>query len=142
MDRAAPGLRPRRGSQLRRRQRLGVVPLQRRDFGPGEDHNVDDAAGAFGDFTQRRDFGPGEDHNTYNEPVPKQAYVQRRDFGPGEDHNYAWAAWMKYLDGQRRDFGPGEDHNMLKLVSVIVAPPADPGLRPVRGRGPAHVPRR
>ena len=111
--------------------------MQRRGFGPGEDHNfqVEDFFGNWVTGRQRRGFGPGEDHNLRNGADRPQWLAgsagasalarittrtrpgcrrgsrrQRRGFGPGEDHN------TLHGDGtvtqQRRGFGPGEDHNL------------------------------
>jgi len=60
-SRAAPGLRPRRGSQHPARGDDNGLAAQRRDFGPGEDHNLYLGGGVMVEGTvQRRDFGPGE----------------------------------------------------------------------------------
>ena len=63
---AAPGLRPRRGSQQPRLSARRIdLRRQRRDFGPGEDHNTVYGAAARDQCRgQRRGFGPGEDHNS------------------------------------------------------------------------------
>ena len=131
---------------------------------------------------QRRDFGPGEDHNNTAANLSHAVFKQRRDFGPGEDHNgiscMPSMPWTPAAPGlrprrgsqprhgrlspsppgeQRRDFGPGEDHNLgtsLTAICVTVgsagasAPArittvradlgtigrvAAPGLRPRRG---------
>ena len=61
---AAPGLRPRRGSQrLVLRAEDGGIQ-QRQGFGLGEDHNVFAHAGILLAAGQRRGFGLGEDHNS------------------------------------------------------------------------------
>ena len=145
---------------------------------------------------QRRDFGPGEDHNTLVDGITgrdswaapglrpwrgsqhsrrlrgrAQGPEQRRDFGPGEDHNYLdeaaivpgpaaapglrpWrgsqlvgvAGAVDVDPGQRRDFGPGEDHNAWLTQMLTAVPWAAPGLRPWRGSqrpaGPGEIPRR
>ena len=84
---AAPGLRPRRGSQLEPGPEIADLHRQRRDFGPGEDHNAGSPAYSGDSRRQRRDFGPGEDHNFPSASANWTAGEQRRNLGPGEDHN-------------------------------------------------------
>ena len=85
---AAPGLRPRRGSQHRSRLQAPGVGGQRRDFGPGEDHNTD-----VGPPVRRRQrAAPGLRPRRGSQLLTTSLGAsprarQRRDFGPGEDHN-------------------------------------------------------
>ena len=108
---------------------------QRRDLGPGEDHNINGPSEyyAYGG-KQRRDFGPGEDHNCICGWNQSGIPAQRWDFGPGEDHNHVVYAAIKEWIGQRRDFGPGEDHNMKASFEY----PHETG-RQRRDFGPARI---
>ena len=158
--RAAPGLRPRRGSQLPA-GRAGVrhgrgsagtsaparittsimsgAPTsrtwQRRDFGPGEDHNSACRVLVHEQVRQRRDFGPGEDHNLQGTPLwldsaggsagtSAPARITTGETGPPSARAGGSAGTSAparitttttghsgLTTGQRRDFGPGEDHN-------------------------------
>ena len=46
-----------------------------------------DAHETDGNVEQRRDFSPGEDHNIPCHGLIAVCGEQRRDFSPGEDHN-------------------------------------------------------
>ena len=131
---AAPGLRPRRGSQPRNPRHAGLPH-----------------AG------QRRGFGPGEDHNGWSPLVASQSQVAAPGLRPRRgsqllqhrrpDHGRAGSAGASAparittrppspqttaRRWQRRGFGPGEDHNVTHRP-VAAARGAAAGLRPRRG---------
>ena len=77
------GLRPRRGSQRLRLHLGGGLQVAGRDFGPGEDHNINGPSEyyVYGG-KQRRDFGPGEDHNKLGKPVLAYVGTESRHAAP------------------------------------------------------------
>ena len=121
---------PRSSVALRRR------PWQRRDFGPGEDHNTAGRRPAREPLGSSAGTSAPARITTLDaaEPIVTQLPRQRRDFGPGEDHNIDWLhAMQPRRCGQRRDFGPGEDHNSQTPAPCRQRRRAAPGLRPRRG---------
>jgi hypothetical protein len=78
---------------------------------------------------QRRDLGPGEDHNPgIVVLIARGSEVQRRARGSGEDHNNDKVEVAPGLITAAPDSGPGENHNLLTLHSTRLAQAA-PELR-------------
>ena len=130
--RAAPGLRPRRGSQPRPCRTTGHVRAAAPGLRPrrGSQHQAGAQADARG--RQRRGFGPGEDHNMHSGSSPPAAPAApglRPWRGSQPRTGSRQPAWRL----QRRGFGPGEDHNILGGSAARRWPRAAPGLRPWRG---------
>lgn len=106
--------------------------MQRRDSGPGEDHNRLGRGYDLGNPQQCRDFGPGEDHKKKMRKKLDKKALQRRDLGPGEDHNPGIVVLIaRGSEVQRRARGSGEDHNNDKVEVapglITAAPDSGPG---------------